>query len=173
MSRSKSQKLATFLTLAGFIMAVAAVAYSISELQSLNSQVEQKRLKSDSLNIKIDELKLTIDKIKNGPISELITPKAIAVRLEGRRAQNGRQLFNFVLWIDLPNYRKSDIQSVKYHFGHSSMLMKERTGKQASNGFAVNYTGWGCLGMVTLTVVLQNQQEVTIDFPMCDEIVIQ
>ncbi|MFQ5605236.1 MAG: pYEATS domain-containing protein [bacterium] len=169
----KSQKLANILTIIGAALVAFTLFYSIRELRALQAEVGRKKAVSAKLNTKITELNETIERIKFGPIAELLTVKAIAIRQEGRRDAQNRQLYNFMLWLDLPEFRKKDIEFVKYYFDDPSMLKKERIGKEVSNGFAINYLGYGCLRRVKVTVVLKQHPNVEIDFPMCERIVIQ
>ena len=168
----KSKKLATLLTFLGFLLVATALLYSVFQLKSIQDQIELKSAQSDSLNTKIEELNETINHIKNGPILELIKPKAIAVKLEGKKdGLEGRQLYNFILWAELPNYRKKDIRHIKYFFNHSSMLKKNRISKEPTNGFAVNYTGWGSIPVVELTISQIDKPDIKLDFNMSREII--
>jgi hypothetical protein len=168
----KSKKLATLLTFLGFLLIATALLYSVFQLKSIQDQIELKTAQSEQLNTKIEELNRTIDHIKNGPIIELVKPKAIAVKLEGKKdGLESRQLYNFILWTEMPNYRKKEVPQIKYFFNHSSMLKKNRISKEPTNGFAVNYTGWGSIPVVELTISQIDKPDVKIDFNMSEEII--
>ena len=165
------QKLSTLLTIAGIIMVAFSIGYSVFKLQDLRAEIALKQDVSAGLEEEIRQLDARIDHIRNGPITELITPRAVAVEVEGQRDWNtGRQLYNIILWVDMPYYRRSGIRHINYFFDHPSKLMRDRQARLASNGFAVSYLGWGCLEEVELTIVQEDRPDATYRFPMCDNI---
>lgn len=165
------QKLSTLLTLAGIVMVAFSIGYSVVKLQELRAEIADKEQVSAGLEEEIRQLDERIDHIRNGPITELITPRAAAVEVEGLRDGNsGRQLYNIMLWVEMPYYRRSGIRYINYHFDHPSKLMRDREGRVASNGFAVSYLGWGCLEVVELTIVQMDGTDAVYRFPMCDNV---
>ena len=137
------QKLSTLLTFAGIAMVVFSIGYSVMKLQELRAEIELREEVSAGLEEEIRQLDARIDHIRNGPIIELITPRAAAVEVDGVRGwSTGRQLYNVMLWVEMPYHRRSGIRHINYYFDHPSMLMRNRQGSMASNGFAVSYLGW-------------------------------
>ncbi|MBN1479328.1 hypothetical protein JXA70_03555 [candidate division KSB1 bacterium] len=165
--------LANLVTVMGILLILAAFVYSYAQYNLLHKQVEQKAALSDSLDTMVKSLEDSVDSIKHGPIADLVKPKALAITLPGQRDPENRQLYNFIVWIEVPHVRKSEISSVAYLFDYFTMLKKERIGREPGNGFAVNYTGWGCLETITLTIKLKNGTQTTVDFAMCDNLVIR
>ncbi len=154
---------------AGIVMVAFSIGYSLVKLQELRAEIGQKMEVSAGLESEIRMLDERIDQIRNGPITELITPRAAAVEVEGLRDWiTGRQLYNIMLWVEMPYYRRSGIRYINYNFDHPSKLMRDRQGRVASNGFAVSYLGWGCLEVVELTIVQADRSEAVYHFPLCD-----
>ncbi len=167
------QKISTLLTLTGFAMVAFSIGYSIMKLQDLRGEIAVKEGISTELQAEIVRLDAEIEHIRHGPITDLIQPRAAAVQLDGQRDQYERQLYNIILWVDLPHYRKSGIRYINYHFDHPSKLLRDREGRLASNGFAVSYLGWGCLEEVILTIVQHDRPDAEYRFPMCDNVEMQ
>ncbi len=118
--------------------------------------------------------------IIHGPLAEIVTPRAQAerlVRLSGRPIEDdsGWQLFAITLWIDLPDVRSLKVEKVEYLFlqqrsdqvsPHPSFWPNPKIGGERDNGFAITYTGWGCVRKVKLTI-LHTGGKSTVDFDLC------
>jgi hypothetical protein len=115
-----------------------------------------------------DGLLAEIDRLKDAPIVSLVTPRAIAIPLKEKRGANGEQLFNVLLWVEVPAVRKPDIVSVEYHFPSTWFIQKTHVSHEASNSFAVSYEGWGCEAHVSETIITRNGQRLgPLDFDLC------
>ena len=81
---------------------------------------------------------------------------------------------NFRLWVEGPSDVLSKIQSVQYEFNHPTFRQKVMTGRDRANGFAVGYTGWGCLTSVAVTFTPRDRGAEPPpqhrDFDMCADI---
>ena len=76
----------------------------------------------------------------------------------------------FKIWIDGPPEALSRLQSVQYEFNHPTFRQKQMIGRDRASGFAVGYTGWGCLTSVMVTFTLRDRQAAPPphrDFDMC------
>ncbi len=164
----RRSKWAAIFTLLGFMIFISSLIYCYYRLNSLEKEVSQKKIILSELNSEIKDLNQTINKLKYAPISELIIPKVVAVPIEGLKDRENRQIYDFTIWIDIPYYRREDIQSVEYTFEHTSYLKPKRIGREPSNGFGVSYRGWGCLTLVKLKVILKNGNQILKNFNMCD-----
>jgi hypothetical protein len=151
-------------------MMLIAIGYGIYELKAVDDAITKKKAELTELRGQIDPIKEEIDHIRKGPLSELVTPRAIAILRPGLRDESGRQLFNFIVWLDLPYVRKADIKEVEYVFGDESFLRNRHTSSESSNGFAVGYLGWGAMTSVPITIAQNHGPDVTLRFRMSDKI---
>jgi hypothetical protein len=161
---------AKLLSFFGLSMMLIAIGYGLYELKTVNDAITEKKDELIELRGQIDPIKEEIDHIRNAPLSELVTAKAIAILRPGLRDERGRQLFNFIVWLDLPYVRKADIKEVEYVFGDESFLRNRHTSSESSNGFAVGYLGWGAMTLVPITIVQNQGPDVTLRFRMSEEI---
>lgn len=145
--------LGTMLTALGVILLAAALAYSYSGLRSMHAEIANKEVQRDSLDAAIDTLQKQVDLLVHGPLWDLATVDANAVRLEGRKDGRGRQLYDFGLWLNVPNNRKQDIAEVGYRRRFGESLQAVLVGTEPSNGFGVSYLGWGCFPVLDVTIV--------------------
>jgi phenylalanyl-tRNA synthetase alpha subunit len=99
-------------------------------------------------------------------LAKVIVPKAKAKTVPGEKTASGKPVYDFQLWLDVPQDRKSEIRSVEYFFDHPTFLNKHFTSSDSSNGFAVNYRGWGALRLVVVTVNLREGAPLTLYFDM-------
>ena len=154
-----ASKLATPLTVLGAVLVAAAFIYSYSGLNNLQADIEAKQAKRDDLDAAIRELEDERDFLKTGPLSELVRVDALAVKLDGRRDPQGRQLYDFSLWLDVPNNRKQDIREVRYRRLAGERLQDVLVGTEPSNGFRRSYLGWGCFDKVDVVIVKTTGEE--------------
>ncbi len=156
-------------------MIVSVIALAASVVAGLKWQeAAEKRQEADDQRKKVEELILKANRqggrirdlkqILEGPLIGLITPRARAEVLEeptGRsiRDYKDRQLYAITLWIDLPDVRKMEVEEVEYLFldsrngrKHRSFHPNPKTGGERNGGFAITYTGWGCVNTVQLTI---------------------
>lgn len=71
------------------------------------------------------------------PIDSLIVPRAISVPISGSKN------YDFLIWIDVPSFRRDEIKQVIYTWPCSGFSDKVHIGKEPSMGFAFGYRGWG------------------------------
>ena len=98
--------------------------------------------------------------------SRPIVPRADATAVPGIFSQ-GRQNYDYRLWVDVDDGMADNIDKVTYRFDHSTFRNKQQESSQRSNGFSVSYRGWGCLYLVTIEVAMTSGQDRTIEFDMC------
>jgi len=163
-----SPLVAKMLSLFGFALMVIAIGYSFYMLTVVDDKIEVKKGELAELEEQIVPLKKEIYRIRNSPLSKLIIPKAIAICDPTPSVQ---QLYNIMVWLDLPEVRKAEIQEVQYVFGDSSFLRNRHQSKEPSNGFAIGYLGWGFMTSVPITVIPKKGPEFTIEFRMFDKVV--
>jgi hypothetical protein len=161
-------KLEKPLTILGAVVVFGTLAFSYAGLRALEADIKAREAQREVLDIRIAELESEIDRLKNAPLTELAEVGALAVELEGRKDPDGRQLFTFSYWLEVPNNRKRDIRRVEYRRRFGERLQDVMIGTEPSNGFGVSYLGWGCFRTVDVTIVEKTGQKGTLTFDQCD-----
>ncbi len=98
------------------------------------------------------------------PIEQLIVPRAIKVPI------TGTNLFDFLVWIDVPTFRSKEIQQVEYTWLCSGFIDKVHIGKEPSLGFAFGYRGWGVCPQIAIKVKLKDGKDIDVSFPIMQQL---
>jgi hypothetical protein len=77
----------------------------------------------------------------------LIVPRAISVPISGSKN------YDFLIWIDVPSFRREEIKEVVYKWPCSGFSDSMHVGKEPSLGFAFGYRGWGYCPHILIDVV--------------------
>jgi hypothetical protein len=162
--------IAIFLTLFGTILIILTIYLGVKFNNELREKVKCQKELQIELDASIEELEQTIVDLTEGPLAKIVAMEAMAVELVGRKTQDDNQLYDFSLWIDVPNNRKNDIERVEYRRGPGDKLQKVITGNQPTNGFSVSYTGWGCFHIVEVTIIEKSGKSTKMSFNQCDSI---
>ncbi len=156
---------------AGALALLASVVAGLKwrEAEQRRTEAEDQRTEAEDQRKKIAELILEanrqsgraqdLEQILEGPLEELVTVRARAEPLE----RNGQpitqriggakmRLWAITLWIDVPDIRKAEIEAVDYKFPNPTYRPQSKTGEESDSGFAITYTGWGCLDNVELWI---------------------
>ncbi|MEP6468021.1 MAG: pYEATS domain-containing protein, partial [Parafilimonas sp.] len=96
------------------------------------------------------------------PIDSLIVPRAISVPISGSKN------YDFLIWIDVPSFRRDEIKQVVYKWPCGGFADSVHVGKEPSLGFAFGYRGWGFCPHILINVELTNNQVYEIDFALGD-----
>jgi hypothetical protein len=157
------------------VVAIIAVVTTIAATYQLGSLLETRhRLKDEIVQLERQKrdaeiaVNMAIEKLNRqgkASISDLMRPRASAT--PAMRDSAGRQLYNFVLWLDISPERREQIRRVTYKFNHPTFTPRTKSSTEASNGFAVSYRGWGCLYLVTIEVIFEDGDTKDIYFDMC------
>lgn len=167
---------ATVLAAIGLLGMIAAIGYGAYQVQAQGKAYALKEESLRALEVQTDLLRAEVTRIRTAPLNELVTAQAIAVPApkvqctsdfdgRGRDANGLCPGYWFLLWIDLPYGRRSEISRVDYAFGRGS-LIPVRTGREPSNGFLIGYLGWWPWPTIPITVVPTAGEEFTREFPM-------
>jgi len=105
---------------------------------------------------------------QTAPVGDLIKVKAKMTEVPGIRDPEERQIYDFLIWVDLPSFRRDAIREVKYYFPKGQILDKEKLGREPSLGFATSYRGWGCFTRIDITIRLTNGDSLQREFDMCE-----
>lgn len=104
------------------------------------------------------------------PLFAVTRPRASAVPDPSSLRDAGRQLYDFSIWVEVPPDRLSTLASVSYLFDDPSFRKRTQSSSNASDGFKVQYQGWGCLTRIQITLVLRDSTTQPLDFNMCNGI---
>jgi len=174
----KKSKQGALISSAGLVIILAVFIFASYQLKELNKTIEQKTRELVALdsvittqNTEIETNKILIANLVD-EINKLrdpaIQPHAGAVEIPGIKDPQGRQVYDFTLWITSSQVTLNRISKVSYQFGNDTFLLKTRESEDNTNGFLVSYRGWGCLTVVKLTVLYNNGESETVFFNMCE-----
>jgi hypothetical protein len=95
------------------------------------------------------------------PIDSLIVPRATSVPVSGTKFKD------FLIWIDVPSFRATEIKEVEYKWPcKEGFIDSVHIGTQPSLGFAFGYRGWGYCPIILIKVILKNGEQVPIRFEL-------
>ncbi len=196
----KSSRQSAAITLIGVIIVGGAFLFSLYELNTVNEQIGEKRELLDSLTNQSESMQKQIDVLRSTareleqsyaqiekvvaatrnrqlrlevaqalPFVAAVKPRARVV--ENRDIKGERETYyDFSLWLDVPRERRAEILEVVYEFNHPTFRQKTQRSSNPEDGYRVQYTGWGCLNSIIITVNLRNGSSSSIDFDMCAEL---
>ncbi|WP_149302723.1 ATP-binding protein [Pareuzebyella sediminis] len=95
-------------------------------------------------------LRETLHVERTAPIENLVTPMAAVTNF----SINDDQYRNFVLWIDVPSFRKNEIEEVQYIFC-KGFVNPVRISKEPATSFAIGYLGWGYCPTMNIDIILK------------------
>ena len=75
--------------------------------------------------------------------------------------------YDFSIWIDTSSL-PGPVSEVRYEFPDSRYA--SATSRLSSNGFAVYFRGVECPDLARVTIVLENDDEQTVDYGFCDAV---
>lgn len=164
------------LSAAGVAGVVAALGYGALQVRSLDAEYLVRADSLVSLGVLADSLRREVDRIRNGPLEPLITPRVVAVpasRVQCPAAWDGFGRdehglcpgYGFLLWLELPSARRSEIREAAYHFSGLT-TSPVRTGTEPSNGFLIGWLGWWPWPNIPIVVSPKVGAKFTLDFPM-------
>lgn len=154
------------------------IEVSTKNLNRLNDSIEglktSLQVSSDSLAFAKKDVELMKSSIESmaGEAAK-IKPQARSKTLFGHKDGQGRQLFEFSIWLDVPKQLRKNIASVTYKYnlpdegpsplsGAQSMMVSDPT-----SGFKTSYTAWGCVRNVIVQVRFKSNFSTPIFFDYC------
>ena len=146
----------------------ASMEKQIDVLRSNTRELEQSYAKLHTVVAASGSPKLKMEYTKGVPLIAVVKPRASAVR--SNTGRTGTPLYDFSLWLDVPEDRKTEIASVEYEFNHPTFRQKTQESSDPKSGFKVGYDGWGCLRSVLVKIRLKQGGVQTIDFDMCEAV---
>ena len=184
-SFQKRSRQGAYISLFGFVIVLLVFVFAAGRLQNLNHLIEERTLTIDSLDhavlrqdsaiawqtdevvenqALISKLVLEINKLKD----PIIRPQTKAVAIPGVKDPDGKQIYDFTIWVSSSQYALNRIKQIDYQFGHKSFNLKTRVSSDGSNGFLVSYRGWGCLPGMVITVLYEDDTTEELYFNMCE-----
>lgn len=138
-------------------------------------ELESRRIMLFAQNDSLTQIVYHLDSVLAMPISEkksvslsnVLKPRTEAKLVEGLRGYQDLQVYDFSLWLDVPQQWKAKIAEVRYEFNHPSFHQKAQVSSDPTTGFRVGYRGWGCLHIVTISAAMIDGSTNTIEFDMC------
>lgn len=169
----KVSYISAFLSLIGFIIIAGSLVFSYSTIKQkenrvkeltqkeheLTQTVKDLNLKRQDLTVEEQRLQLLIKKQKKriedmkwASSPEAIVVQGKKVKLDDIFTKEGYQLYDYIIWLQIPVLLKDKITKVHYLFDNPSMLKRNRYETESSNGFSTAYRGYSCLKSVDITV---------------------
>lgn len=160
----------------GFLMVVSMFVYAGITLNNLNKEITERSIQIEALDslilaqnqeIKGNEqivasLVEEINKLKDPAIK----PKSNAVAIPGIFDSQGRQIYDFTIWLTSSQFTLNRIKKATFKFPHESFNLKDRESSDSSNGFLVSYRGYGTLNLVTVHIEYETGEEETLFYDM-------
>ncbi|MDO6621087.1 pYEATS domain-containing protein [Shewanella sp. 6_MG-2023] len=163
----KSSILSAGLSLFGFIIILSSLGFSYNEIKDKELQVKNLTELEESLQLKIDNQRDIIRELEIASSPTAIVAQSNSVELEGIKDGDGRQIYDFSIFLQVPILLKEKITEVNYFFNHPSMLKPNRKSTNYANGYNVSYRGWGCLTKIEITVHIENGKNHKIYYNQC------
>ena len=108
--------------------------------------------KSDSV------LSQTLHKERTYPIDSLIEVSASV-----SPSNAGGENKNYTMWIEMPSFRKDEIEEVRYNF-RRGFIDRLRISKDPSSSFSIGYLGWGYCPTMQIDVILKTGKVISLPF---------
>lgn len=176
-------RLSLLFVLAGALIMLGSVVYSVTRLQPLEEEVDKRRqqiarlaAEEQAQRDRIAQLQASYAALKQNaeklyavrvtPANQVYEVKATA-QATGRALGSGRPEYDFSIFINSTSEVLSSIQRVTYRLDHPTFRQKDYVSADPRSLFTVRYRGWGCLSSVEVTVLLQSGDSHTVDFDMC------
>lgn len=163
----KSSYISAALTLMGFVIIVSSLAFSYSQIKEKEIRLNKLTKIEKELESKIKRQELRIQELEWASSPKAIIAQTKAVKLDGVTDPNGRQIYDFSIWLQVPVMLRDKITRVEYSFDHPSMIKKTRESSEISNGYSVSYRGWGCLTAIDIKVHFQAGEIYWLVFNQC------
>lgn len=158
----KNSRRAAWIVLAAFLIVLVAIAWNVIRLNAIDAAIaEQEALVEHRLNT-VARLEQEVDRLTYAPE---LRPNAHAEEIPDIRDYSGRQMYDFMLWIDRAAFRDREIAEVTWV--SDARMLGEVTSNDYTNGFSVNYRGVECLESVHVILRYRDSSQETMDFDMC------
>ncbi len=158
----RSSRRAAWIALAAFVAVMSTIAWSAFRLHAIDAAIaEQEALVGQRLQT-VAGLEEEVARLTYAPE---LRPNAHAEEIPDIRDHMGRQMYDFMLWVDRAAFRDREIAEVTWM--SDSRMLGEVTSSDRTNGFGVTYRGTECLDSVRAALRYSDGSQETMDFDMC------
>ncbi|MBI4810928.1 MAG: hypothetical protein HY800_05720 [Ignavibacteriales bacterium] len=187
----KSSKTAAKITGVAGILIIAALIVGLFQLFQLDRSVQDKKEEIAALDKSLEVRREQVDAMKmefrdmekeasksgniplqtilkkRTPIIALVVPQAKEKLIREPKVSQLSPMKNYLLWLEIPSERISEIQRVRYLLNDPAFKGQSLESNTPENGFSIDFQWRECLEHVIITLILQDQSEVNLDFDMC------
>lgn len=159
----KTSRRAAWIALAAFLIVMTAIAWNIIRLNVIDAAIaEQEALVTQRLNT-VAGLEEEVDRLTYAPE---LRPNVHAEEMPDIWDHTGRQMYDFILWMDRAAFRDREIAEVTW--ASDARMLREVTSADRTNGFSVTYRGTECLESVRVIWRYRDGSQENINFDMCE-----
>jgi hypothetical protein len=162
---ARSSRLAAVGALIVFLALAALIGRNVIRLNTLEAQIDDRRNSIGELEGTVSALQNEVYSLRHAPEDRIVV-RAHAEPLQGIM-ENGQQVKDFTIWIDLSTYRKKTLRRVTYRVGDDTAPFASRVTDNAANGFSISYRGSSCISSIILDVEFEDGTTDSFDFDMC------
>jgi hypothetical protein len=100
-------------------------------------------------------------------LSAVVKPRVFVQSVAGRRDERGRPIYDFIMFLAVPESRRAEIARVEYIINNPEKLNKITRGGSVDIGYAGSYRGTGCFNPVLIRITTVNGKELIVPFDEC------
>lgn len=165
------------------IASVVVLSLAFIVFRSLKAQEEKIDLLNTNLQTQIDKdqtqelLRLVMkgrgEKYENQPdsiLSQILYKERtypidslIEIKASVSPSNAGGENKNYTMWIDVPSFRKDEIEEVRYNFCRG-FIDRTRISKDPTSSFSIGYLGWGYCPIMEIEIILKTGDTIPFTF---------
>jgi hypothetical protein len=159
------------IVVAVLVWAVAVISSSVivnrarREVQRLERRATQLRERNTKLQADKSQLQKLAGVI--GTLPSVVKPKVYVQRVADVLDPQGRPIYDFILFLSVPEARRAEIRRVEYIINNPARLNRVARGGSAEASFAMAYRGNGCFNPVLVRVTPIRGDQFIIPFDEC------
>ena len=159
------------LVIAVIVWAVAVISSGVvvnharREVRDLEHRAAQLRQQNNKLQVDKSQLQKLAGVV--GTLPSVVKPKVYVQRVAGISDPQGRPIYDFILFLSVPEARRAEIQRVDYIINNPARLNPIARGGSAEASFAMAYRGNGCFKPVLVRVTPVRGNPFVIPFDEC------
>jgi len=165
---AKRSRRAAVVVLVVFLVLAAVIGRNVMQLNALENQIGQRQDAVSKLEERVTTLQEEVYSLRYAP-EDTINVRAHAEPIPGIM-ENGQQVKDFTIWIDLSTYRRKTLKRVTYRVVDQAAPFETRVADNVVNGFAISYRGTSCIDKMALDVEFTDGTNESIDFDMCQSL---
>ena len=158
----RSSRRAAWIALAAFVVVMTAIAWNAFRLHAIDAEIAEQEVLVEQRLQTVAGLEEEVARLTYAPE---LRPNAHAEEIPDIKDHMGRQMYDFMLWVDRAAFRDREIAEVTWM--SDSRMLREVTSSDRTNGFGVTYRGTECLGAVRAALRYSDGSREDMDFDMC------